>query len=66
MEADLLIPPAAYVLLLALSTANVAGSTKKSISAGAIFVSYCVGKCVNLSLGPPPPEPSSAFSSSAS
>ncbi|KPV72311.1 uncharacterized protein RHOBADRAFT_18147 [Rhodotorula graminis WP1] len=35
-----------YVLLLALSTANVAGSTKKSISAGAIFVSYCVGNII--------------------
>jgi hypothetical protein len=29
---------------LALSTANVAGSTKKAISSGAIFVGYCVGK----------------------
>ncbi|GJN92671.1 hypothetical protein Rhopal_005706-T1 [Rhodotorula paludigena] len=33
-----------YVLLLALSTANVAGATKKSIAAGAIFVGYCTGK----------------------
>ncbi|GAA6048564.1 hypothetical protein JCM3770_006555 [Rhodotorula araucariae] len=35
-----------YVLLLALSTANVAGATKKSISAGAIFTSYCVGNII--------------------
>lgn len=38
--------PAAYVLLLALSTSNVSGSTKKSISAGAIFVGYCVGNII--------------------
>ncbi|TNY20536.1 MFS general substrate transporter [Rhodotorula diobovata] len=35
-----------YVLLLALSTSNVSGSTKKSISAGAIFVGYCVGNII--------------------
>lgn len=35
-----------YVLLLALSTANVAGSTKKAISSGAIFVGYCVGNII--------------------
>ncbi|BGP49813.1 hypothetical protein JCM10450v2_005718 [Rhodotorula kratochvilovae] len=35
-----------YVLLLALSTANVSGSTKKSISAGAIFTAYCVGNII--------------------
>ncbi|CEQ40197.1 SPOSA6832_01764 [Sporobolomyces salmonicolor] len=37
---------APYVLLLALSAQNVAGSTKKALSAGAIFVGYNVGKCV--------------------
>lgn len=36
-------PDKAYVLLLALASQNVAGSTKKSISTGAIFVGYNVG-----------------------
>merc|ERR1719487_875438 len=35
-----------YVLLLALSTANVAGSTKKSCAYGATFVGYCVGNII--------------------
>ncbi|GAA6019306.1 hypothetical protein JCM10207_001255 [Rhodosporidiobolus poonsookiae] len=35
-----------YVLLLALASANVAGSTKKAISSGAIFVGYCVGNII--------------------
>ncbi|POY76536.1 hypothetical protein BMF94_0377 [Rhodotorula taiwanensis] len=38
--------PTAYVLLLAISTANVAGSTKKAISSGSIFVGYCVGNII--------------------
>jgi hypothetical protein len=39
----------AYVLLLALSSANVSGSTKKAISSGAIFVGYCVGNIIGAS-----------------
>ncbi|GAA5856058.1 hypothetical protein JCM8547_002960 [Rhodosporidiobolus lusitaniae] len=35
-----------YVLLLALASANVAGSTKKAICSGAIFVGYCVGNII--------------------
>lgn len=35
---------APYVLVLASSAVNVAGSTKKAIAAGAIFVGYNVGK----------------------
>ncbi|KAK4330274.1 Major facilitator superfamily domain-containing protein [Rhodotorula toruloides] len=35
-----------YVLLLALAASNVAGSTKKAITSGAIFVGYCVGNIV--------------------
>ncbi|GAA5822235.1 hypothetical protein JCM11251_006271 [Rhodosporidiobolus azoricus] len=35
-----------YVLLLALASANVAGSTKKAISSGAIFIGYCVGNII--------------------
>ncbi|BGP17937.1 hypothetical protein JCM10213_003945 [Rhodosporidiobolus nylandii] len=35
-----------YVLLLALASANVAGSTKKAITSGAIFVGYCVGNII--------------------
>ncbi|KAI5477384.1 hypothetical protein MNV49_006451 [Pseudohyphozyma bogoriensis] len=37
---------APYVLLLALSTTNVAGSTKKAISAGAVFIGYNVGNII--------------------
>lgn len=36
----------AYVLLLALAANNVAGSTKKAITSGAIFVGYCVGNII--------------------
>jgi hypothetical protein len=37
------VPDKAYVLLLALASQNVAGSTKKAICTGAIFVGYNVG-----------------------
>ncbi|SDA01481.1 BZ3500_MvSof-1268-A1-R1_Chr10-1g02709 [Microbotryum saponariae] len=37
---------APYVLLLATSTANIAGSTKKAIAAGFIFIGYNVGNIV--------------------
>ncbi|GAA5953621.1 hypothetical protein JCM21900_003365 [Sporobolomyces salmonicolor] len=37
---------APYVLLLALSAQNVAGSTKKALSAGATFVGYNVGNII--------------------
>ncbi|GAA5827780.1 hypothetical protein JCM5353_006415 [Sporobolomyces roseus] len=35
-----------YVLLLALASQNVAGSTKKSVSTGAIFVGYNIGNII--------------------
>ncbi|GAA5987464.1 hypothetical protein JCM11641_003837 [Rhodosporidiobolus odoratus] len=35
-----------YVLLLALASANVAGSTKKAIASGAIFIGYCCGNII--------------------
>ncbi|KAM0755064.1 MFS general substrate transporter [Meredithblackwellia eburnea MCA 4105] len=37
---------APYVLLLALSSANVAGSTKKALSAGFVFIGYNVGNII--------------------
>ncbi|KAL8286127.1 hypothetical protein RQP46_004615 [Phenoliferia psychrophenolica] len=37
---------APYVLLLSLSAANVSGSTKKAITAGAIFIGYNVGNII--------------------
>jgi mannitol-specific phosphotransferase system IIBC component len=37
---------APYVLLLALSSQNVSGSTKKSISTGSIFIGYNVGNII--------------------
>lgn len=38
--------PSRYVLLLALSAANVAGSTKRGITTGAVFIGYNVGNII--------------------
>lgn len=37
---------APYVLLLSLSTSNVAGGTKKACATGAIFIGYNVGNII--------------------